>query len=123
MGGDSIGIIIGLLIALVIVIVVCGLRLVPQTYEYVVERLGKYHATWTAGLHYKVPFIDKVMKRTSGHMFNMWIMKRDVLNSYCTWLFDILFELEKRIDVSKYDSFHARFFGRVSNNGMRYGFS
>ncbi|MBO4412296.1 MAG: SPFH/Band 7/PHB domain protein, partial [Lachnospiraceae bacterium] len=35
----------------------------PQTYEYVVERLGKYHSTWTAGLHYKFPFIDKVMKR------------------------------------------------------------
>ncbi|MBQ3475855.1 MAG: DUF4422 domain-containing protein, partial [Bacilli bacterium] len=33
---------------------------------------------------------------------------------YCTWLFDILFELEKKIDVSKYDTFHARFYGRIS---------
>ena len=41
-------------------------------------------------------------------------MKKDVLNEYCTWLFDILFELEKRTDPSKYDSFHARFYGRVS---------
>ena len=48
---------------LLIVIIISGLRLVPQTYEYVVERLGKYHSTWTAGLHYKFPFIDKVMKR------------------------------------------------------------
>ena len=48
---------------LALIILIGGLRLVPQTYEYVVERLGKYHATWTAGLHYKVPFIDKVMKR------------------------------------------------------------
>ena len=63
--------------------------------------------------NYLVEF-DKLHKRTSAHMFNMFIMKKDILNDYCTWLFDILFELEKRIDVSKYDAFHARFFGRVS---------
>lgn len=57
---------------------------------------------------------DKLHKRTSAHMFNMVIMKKDVLNKYCTWLFDILFELENRIDESKYDAFHARFYGRIS---------
>lgn len=57
---------------------------------------------------------EKLQKRTSAHMFNMFIMKKDVLSDYCTWLFDILFELEKRVDITKYDSFHARFFGRVS---------
>ena len=57
---------------------------------------------------------DKLNKRTSAHMFNMFVMKKEVLNEYCKWLFDILFELEKRVDVSKYDSFHARFYGRVS---------
>lgn len=57
---------------------------------------------------------DKLHKRTSAHMFNMFIMKKEILNNYCTWLFDILFELEKRIDISQYDAFHARFFGRVS---------
>lgn len=72
---------------------------------------------------------DKLHKRTSAHMFNMFIMKKEILNDYCTWLFDILFELEKRIDVTKYDAFHARFFGRVSEllldvwinkNGLKY---
>ena len=57
---------------------------------------------------------DKLHKRTSAHMFNMLIMKQEILNEYCTWLFDILFELEKRIDTKKYDTFHARFYGRVS---------
>ena len=57
---------------------------------------------------------DKLHKRTSAHMFNMLVMKKEILNEYCTWLFDILFELEKRIDATKYDAFHARFFGRVS---------
>lgn len=57
---------------------------------------------------------DKLHKRTSAHMFNMFVMKKEILNEYCTWLFDILFELEKRIDVTRYDDFHARFFGRIS---------
>ena len=72
---------------------------------------------------------DKLHKRTSAHMFNMFIMKKEILNEYCTWLFDILFELEKRTDASKYESFHARFYGRVSEllldvwinkNGIKY---
>lgn len=57
---------------------------------------------------------DKLHKRTSAHMFNMFIMKKEILEEYCNWLFDILFELEKRIDASKYDEFHARFYGRIS---------
>ena len=57
---------------------------------------------------------DKLKKRTSAHMFNMFIMKKDILNDYCEWLFDILFELEEKIDASKYDQFHARFYGRIS---------
>ena len=57
---------------------------------------------------------DKLHKRTSAHMFNRFIMKKEILDEYCTWLFDILFELEKRTDASKYDSFHARFYGRIS---------
>lgn len=57
---------------------------------------------------------DKLKKRRSAHMFNMFIMKKDKLDEYCTWLFDILFELEKKVDSKKYDNFHARFYGRVS---------
>ena len=41
-------------------------------------------------------------------------MKKDKLDEYLTWLFDILFELEKRCDPSQYDSFHARYLGRIS---------
>ncbi|MBO4411973.1 MAG: peptidase, partial [Lachnospiraceae bacterium] len=48
---------------IVLAILFSGIRLVPQTWEFVVERLGKYHCTWNAGLHYKVPFIDRIMKR------------------------------------------------------------
>ncbi len=61
-----------------------------------------------------LPEFERLHKRTSAHMFNMFIMKKELLDKYCTWLFDILFELEKRVDVTQYDAFHARFFGRVS---------
>ena len=57
---------------------------------------------------------NKLKKRKSAHMFNMFIMKKDKLDEYCTWLFDILFSLEKVIDISQYDTFHSRFFGRIS---------
>ena len=57
---------------------------------------------------------DKIYKKTSAHLFNMFVMKKEILNEYCEWLFDILFELEKRIDPSQYDSFHARYVGRIS---------
>ena len=72
---------------------------------------------------------EKLHQRTSAHMFNMLIMKKEILNDYCNWLFDILFELEKRVDSSQYDTFHSRFYGRVSEllldvwinkNGIKY---
>lgn len=57
---------------------------------------------------------DAVMAHRSAHMFNMFVMRGDQARAYCAWLFDVLFELERRIDVSRYDAFHARLFGRVS---------
>lgn len=57
---------------------------------------------------------DASMKRTSGHRFNMFIMKRDRFDAYCRWLFDILFELEDRLDISGYNDNDARVFGFVS---------
>ena len=60
------------------------------------------------------PAFERLKIRTSAHMFNIFILRRDHLDKYCTWLFDILFELEKRVGTRTYPSFHARFYGRVS---------
>lgn len=57
---------------------------------------------------------DESMNKTSGHRFNMFIMKKDKFDKYCAWLFDILFELEKRLDISSYNQNDARVFGFVS---------
>lgn len=57
---------------------------------------------------------DKVIKHTYAYMFNMMILSRDMLNDYCTWLFTILFELGKRIDMPELSAFQGRYYGRIS---------
>lgn len=57
---------------------------------------------------------DECMKKTSGHRFNMFIMKKDKFNAYCKWMFDVLFELENRLDISSYNKNDSRVFGFVS---------
>lgn len=60
---------VGLVVAIciiaviLIIVLVSNIRVVPQAYAYVVERLGSYHTTWKNGLHVKVPFIDKLNQR------------------------------------------------------------
>lgn len=57
---------------------------------------------------------DTSMRRTVGHRFNMFIMSREKLHAYCAWLFDVLFELEARLDISGYSAYDARVFGLVA---------
>ena len=40
-----------------------NIRIVPQAHAYVIERLGAYQATWSVGVHVKVPLIDRVVKK------------------------------------------------------------
>lgn len=61
-----------------------------------------------------IPVYDTYMKKTTGHRFNMFVMRRDFLNQYCEWLFDILFELERRLDISSYIPYDQRVFGFVA---------
>jgi len=56
----------------------------------------------------------KVMNRRWGYMFNLMILKRKFLEDYCSWLFDILFEVNDRIDKSNMSDFDKRFGGRIS---------
>ena len=54
-----------ILIILVIYVIVSCVRIVPQAQAYVIERLGAYNGTWSVGLHFKIPFIDRVARRCS----------------------------------------------------------
>jgi hypothetical protein len=60
------------------------------------------------------PSFIKRMKKTSGHYFNMVIAKKEVINPYLEWLFTILFEVEKRIDLTQYTGYDQRVFGFIS---------
>ncbi len=58
------GFIIGVILVVVILLILAScIRIVPQAQALVVERLGGYQGTWSVGVHFKVPFIDRVAKR------------------------------------------------------------
>lgn len=73
------------------------------TKKILTERYPEYLNAW-----------DNSMKKTTGHRFNMFIMQREKFIEYCSWLFEVLFELEKRLDISSYDKNDSRVFGFVS---------
>ncbi|HJA72729.1 MAG TPA: DUF4422 domain-containing protein [Candidatus Limosilactobacillus faecipullorum] len=55
-----------------------------------------------------------VLKRTWAHMFNMFIMKKEPLKSYCEFMYGVLAEVEKRIDISSYSEYEQRVYGFLS---------
>ena len=57
---------------------------------------------------------DKHMKKRSGHYFNMFIAKKEIIVPFLDWLFDILFKLEKEVDISSYSTYDQRVYGFVS---------
>ena len=56
---------IALLVILIVIILIKNIRVVQQARAFVIERLGAYSATWNVGLHFKVPFIERVAKIVS----------------------------------------------------------
>ncbi|HEU3660612.1 TPA: DUF4422 domain-containing protein [Streptococcus pneumoniae] len=100
---------------------------VPRKRKYYIETLYSHYAHTHDRSHLDVTrqiiselnpdyidTFDKVMNRRSGYMFNMFIMSKDNVNAYCEWLFPIINELYKRLDITGYSAFDARLFGRVS---------
>lgn len=56
---------LAILFFLILLITVANIKIVPQANAYVVERLGAYFATWSTGLHVKIPFIDRIARKVS----------------------------------------------------------
>ena len=64
--GGIIGIIILVLVAIgLIALAVANIKIVPQSKAYVIERLGAYSQTWGTGIHFKIPFIERIAKIVS----------------------------------------------------------
>lgn len=57
---------------------------------------------------------DNLMRSRGAHIYNMFIMKADLFDAYCAWLFPVLQELVKRVDSSNMTPFESRWPGRVS---------
>lgn len=53
------------LIVLIVALIATNIRIVPQANAYVIERLGAYHVTWSVGLHFKIPLIDRIAKKVN----------------------------------------------------------
>lgn len=100
---------------------------VPKKRKYYIESLYNHYAHTHYAVHLdetrkiiseKYPdylkSYDKVLNQTYGYMFNMMIMDKRMLNDYCSWLFDILFELQKRMNNQELSVYQGRFYGRVS---------
>lgn len=58
--------------------------------------------------------LSSVLSSRGAHMFNMMVMRADLFDAYCAWLFPLLGELTRRIDPASYPPFRARYPGRVS---------
>ena len=64
--GFSIGtILVIILVILALMVIASCIRIVPQAQAFILERLGGYQATWEVGVHFKLPFIDRVAKRVN----------------------------------------------------------
>ena len=66
----EIGIIVGVVL---LIIIFANAKIVPQAHEFVIEFLGKYKTTWSAGFHIKIPFLEQISKRVT--------LKEQVLDS------------------------------------------
>lgn len=54
-----------ILLVLIILLCISCIKIVPQANAYIIERLGGYYATWSVGVHFKVPFIDRIARRVN----------------------------------------------------------
>ena len=55
-----------IIIAIIVILVfIKNVKVVPQAHSYVIERLGAYYQSWGTGLHWKIPFIDRISRKVS----------------------------------------------------------
>ena len=101
--------------------------IVPKKRKYYIETIYSHYSNTFDSKHLDVTrqileefspeyvrTFDDFMKQRSGYMFNMFIMRKELVDEYCQWLFPILDTLLQRIDTTNMTSFEARFPGRIS---------
>lgn len=99
----------------------------PSKRNYIIETLSSHYAHTHDADHLKVTrdimeskypefleSFDMILKHRWGYMFNMMVMEKSLFDSYCGWVFDILFELRERIGENGMSKFNRRYYGRIS---------
>ncbi len=71
--------VVGVLVVLVIVTVIKGVRIVPQGYKHIVQRLGKYHSTLTPGLNFVIPYVDSIVDKLTTKDIVLDIPSQEVI--------------------------------------------
>ena len=100
--------------------------IVPTKRHYMIETLGSHYAHTHYREHLdktreiikeKYPLYlnsyNKELKNSSGYMFNMFLMRSNLVDEYCQFLFDVLFELKEQVTIDGYSAFQARYLGRI----------
>lgn len=80
-----------------------NVEMLDETGEIIKERHPEFYDTYVS-----------LVNQNKTYFGNMMVAKKDVYDEYCAWLFDIFFELQKRVDLTFADDYHKRVFGFVS---------
>lgn len=99
----------------------------PKKRHYIIETVGNHYAHTFDGAHLDItrdslqqlspevlPAFENHLNKRSAHIWNMAIMRRDILDDWCSWLFPVLESIEARIDFTNMSSFEERVVGRLS---------
>ncbi len=92
---------------------------IESLYSHYIHTMGVDHLVMARDIIAKscpeyIPFVDEAYSQTWGYMFNMMILKKEYYDDYMSFIFPVLFELEKLIDTDDMSDFHKRLYGRVS---------
>ncbi len=101
--------------------------IVPKKRHYYIESVYSHYAHTFDGKQFDltreilqekwpayVPAFDRLMKGSSAWLFNMFLMRKEDADVYCSWVFQVLQELENRVDTKDMTAFEKRYAGRVS---------
>lgn len=101
--------------------------IVPRKRHYYIETIRSHYAHTFDGYQLDVthsvlesmhpeciPAFGAVMNSRSAHLFNMFVMRADLFDEYCAWLFPVLEQLVGQMPPQQYDAFNARYPGRIS---------
>ena len=92
---------------------------IESLYSHYLHTMGEDHLAMARSVVAElcpeyIPYVDEAYTNTWGHMFNMFILKKEYYDDYMSFLFPVLFRLEEQTDTSELSDFHKRMYGRVS---------